>query len=429
MTNGRGARLGEPEREDLTHCFRAHHDLISPPHRTRCSMRRKSLLLALAAVVAVLCVAALIVWFTVFHIETYSPEELSRALAAGDPGEHSIVLVGDIMTWDDTESCLRRHGVAYPFLATLPLLSTADLTIGNLEGPIADAAAKVTTGWSYRVPSWTVPGLERAGFDGFGLANNHVLDCGPDGLAETIEHLRRAKMGHFGAGSDLEQASRPMIADVDGVGTVALVGLLAPDTLLHDAKAGEIPGASERVLRWAQDDFEARTDRAGTVVATVEAARESVESARRLADLVIVFIHWGIRYQRTPSYTQRRLALALAEAGADLVVGHHAHFWQPVGREGRTPIVYGTGNFAFGSNNWNADEALAVRVIAGDRKIRRVEFFPIAIRNVNPRVNYQPKVLKGRSARNQLGRLVAESRKLGVELVTEGDRAVLPIAP
>jgi gamma-polyglutamate biosynthesis protein CapA len=390
-------------------------------HAARVTLRR-----AVLAGLALLAAIAGALWLALFQIDVYRPGELAAAVALSGEDEHAIVLVGDIMTWDATEKSLRRYGPEYPFLATMPLLRGADLTVGNLEGPIADRSPKVLGGWSYRVPSWTLAGLERAGFRLLDLANNHAMDCGADGLLETIDKLRERGLDSFGAGKDLAEAQKPKIV-VIGTLRVAFVAFLTSDSFVTDEKRADTPGGPEKALRSWGPILEARTDRPGAMLATRESARALVEEARREADLVIVVVHWGIRYRRAPSDLEKDLASVLADAGADLVVGHHAHFWQPAGMVGGTPIVYGTGNFAFGSDNWRADEALLVRAIIKHRALDRIELFPLAIRNLNPLVHYQPKVLKGRSAENLLDRLREASRPLGADLSIENGRAILRI--
>ena len=151
-------------------------------------------------------------------------------------------------------------------------------------------------------------------------------------------------------------------------------------------------------------------------------------AAKRSADLVVVSLHMGVLYHRPPYRDQVLLAKAAAGAGADLVVGHHAHFWQPVALMGRTPVVYGVGNFAFGSSNPNADEGLIVRAVVSrkTRKITRVELFPTAIDN--RRVKYRTQLLKGRSAQTALEDLRAWSEKVcSTQLEVRAGRAVLHV--
>ena len=158
---------------------------------------------------------------------------------------------------------------------------------------------------------------------------------------------------------------------------------------------------------------------------------ESVAAAKKIADLVVVSLHMGVIYYRPPYIDQIRLAKAAAEAGADLVVGHHAHFWQPVALVARTPVVYGMGNYTFGSTNHRSDESLIVRAVVSTktRRIIRVELFPIATDNRAPRIKFKPQILTGESARVALEDLSAWSERLyRTRLEIQEDRAVLRLS-
>jgi len=150
-----------------------------------------------------------------------------------------------------------------------------------------------------------------------------------------------------------------------------------------------------------------------------------VRRAGEQADLVVLFLHWGIRYHRPATAYQRELARAAVRAGADLIVGHHAHFWQPAELVEGVPVVYGVGNFAFGSANRRADEGLLVRAILTEGRVSRVELFPTYIKNKDSAVSYQTKLMRGGSAEALIGRLAELSAELGTEVIFERGRGVI----
>lgn len=330
-------------------------------------------------------------------------------------------MVGDIMMGDRMLPVLSAKGLDYPFAALAPLLKSADLTVGNLEGPVAvESTLNRDLRFPYKVPPWTLQGLHEAGFDLLSLANNHLRDCGEDGVRETMGYVEAAGMTPFGAG-DHETASRPAVVDLGGT-RVAFVGVLGADTLIRDeAHAGE-EDIFDDAHRWARRRLGTRGGRRGLVVATVDEVSDLVQEARSMADVVVVYAHWGIRYRRAPSALQRELAHAAIDAGADLVVGHHAHIWQPVERYRGRLIAYGLGNFAFGSRNRKARSGLVLRARMVRRRIERVELLFIDTSNVDPAMAYQPKPLVGADLRDALNELRATAR--GVDLRVEDDRAV-----
>ena len=357
------------------------------------------------------------------RVSVYKAGELSDEDFKSPAGTKTIVFAGDVMMGDRMEEPLAKNGMNYPFEATAPILRNADLAVANLECPIAvEAEKREATGYFYKVPPQTLAGMAWAGFRIVSLANNHIRDCGDQGIFETLKYLDEAGIRHFGAGINLRQAKRFEVMDLGGL-TVAFVGIMSPEVYLHDGKELN-PEIFDRRKRKIVKDLAATETRPGTVIVNkADEVRDLVRQAKGQADLVVVYAHWGIRYGRPVFDLQEEFAHAAIEAGADLVVGSHAHFWQGVEVYKNKAIVYGLGNFAFGSQNWAADEALLVRAIIKDKKIRTVELYPVY--SMNRKVNYQSKVMKGESAKDALNRLSHESAQLGTKIKIEKYKAVV----
>lgn len=328
----------------------------------------------------------------------YSSEELPVAFTSEEASLHTIVFTGDIMPWDRTKELIRRHGGQYPYKGVLPILQQADLTVGNLEGPVA-VEAEITEGtFRYKIPPESLFALRDAGFDLMSLSNNHAMDCGPDGLQETLKFLQRANMQGFGAGGNMQEAARAAVVRV-GRHRIAFVAAICPETYYKELENSLETGAYDRMLQLMNKRMGASTDRSGLIIATVENICRLVKAAALDADLVIACLHFGIRYHRPPSEQQRKLAFAAIDAGAALVVGHHSHIWQPVEMYRGVPIVYGLGNFAFGSANRRAKEGMLLRATLDDKGIAQLEFFPLNTKNRDPSVNYQSKIMEEEAAR------------------------------
>ncbi|MBN1612066.1 MAG: CapA family protein [Polyangiaceae bacterium] len=381
--------------------------------------------LVAAAVTAVACVAFGAYLLTRPRLAT--PEALARDVPSLRPGQQSIVLVGDVMPWDRAAPYLEQHGAGYPYRSTLPLLRGAGLAVLNLEGPVAKEAPKAERAFSYRIPPWTLAGMVEAGFDAVSLANNHALDCGPAGLAETLARLAAAKLGVFGAGLDPAEAYSPRVLAL-GQLRIALIGFVAPETMHFDSKAAKTDQGDVAATKALERSLGCKPGRPGVAVLTRERLLQAVEKARTTSDLVVLFVHWGIRYRQPPSAYQRELAHAAIDAGVDLVVGHHAHTWQPIERHRNRAIVYGLGNFAFGSKNRRAREGLVVRAIVEGHAVTRLEVYPLYTLNRDARVSYQPKVMAGSWARSLLERLAQASRSLGASVEIVGGHGVVSLA-
>jgi hypothetical protein len=213
--------------------------------------------------------------------------------------------------------------------AVRDLLTGADLAIANFENPAPDAFRFHKSGTVFSANPAYIEGLVNAGLDYVSLANNHIRDAGARGVLETIAHLDGFGIGHSGAGADLAAARTPALLEAGGV-TVAILG--------YDTIAG---------------GYFAGADRAGSAPLTAENVRADVAAARTAgADLVIVFPHWGTEYDPTPFAGQRKLARAAIDAGADMVIGNHAHWAAGMELHAGKPIWYALGNFVF-DQSWS----------------------------------------------------------------------------
>ena len=279
-----------------------------------------------------------------------------------------MIAVGDI---------LLGRGVSQPeraFEASADWLRTADLTMGNLECALTDTPILPAATLEHSLPApvrlyaptQAADWLSDAGFDLLGLANNHSLDAGPDGLRQTADILHEAGLAVVGAGATPNQALAPYIFSHNGI-TLAILSVNA------------IPIPADNALpegQSAQDGWDvARWER--------EAVLSAVSTASQQADGVIVSIHWGYEYQFQADPAQTRYAELLFEAGADVVIGHHPHVVQaPIvltRPDGRTVLAaYSLGNFVF-DQGWaeGTDEGLAVRMVFDDQGLRAVQILDV----------------------------------------------------
>jgi poly-gamma-glutamate synthesis protein (capsule biosynthesis protein) len=258
--------------------------------------------------------------------------------------------------------------------------------------------------------------LRRAGFDLLDLANNHILDCGSKGLEETLHYLTAAGVQPFGAGRTATQAHRPVVRAVRGV-RFAFLGYFPGDVAVRS------PAAEQHLLRGL--------GHRGTARGALALIRRDIRRARQHADVVLVSLHMGDRYQRSPTRAERRHCRGIIDAGADAVVAHGTHIMGPVERYRGRPILYSLGNFAFGSGNIRARFSLMafLEVDPTTRRLTGVQFLPIYTVNHNPWIRFQTKVLVGRQARRVIRRLQRLSRPLGgpVQLRSRPVRGILSL--
>jgi len=196
----------------------------------------------------------------------------------------------------------------FPFADVAERLRSYDLLVGNLECVVA-TRGEPTIREPLVAPPDTPKLLADAGFDLVSIANNHTLDMANAGYFEMLEKLDAVKLEHFGS-TTADHARDPVaIREVQGI-RVALIGHMNREE---------------------------------------KKAIEDIKRARMAADIVIVFEHWGIEYAQYPVRHQRLLGRTLIDAGADAVIGAHAHVVQPIEIYKNKLIAYGLGNFVFSS--------------------------------------------------------------------------------
>ena len=147
---------------------------------------------------------------------------------APTPGARGVTIgfVGDLMFARDVVTLMEEHSSGYPFERVMHLFRGVDVLIGNLEGTFTERGERADKYYAFRAPPALARTLSEAGFDAVSLANNHALDFGPVGLADTIDTLDGLGVGHFGAGADAAEAARPLTLEIQGV-RVALLGFSA----------------------------------------------------------------------------------------------------------------------------------------------------------------------------------------------------------
>lgn len=261
---------------------------------------------------------------------------------------------------------LKKHPPEWFWGDALPVLQSCDGVIANLESPITSRGER-WVGWKafrYRADPAAIAMLSCANIRFVTLANNHILDYGASGLADTLATLDEAGIVHTGAGRDLSEASKPVTMELHGL----KIGILAATNTM---------GA-----------FAAQPDRPGTHHIEVRAVGAAVAEVRRQAravraagaSLVVLTLHWGPDMRVAPSHRFQDFAHAVLEAGIDIVHGHSAHVFQGIERRGNGIILYDTGNivddywkFPFRRTFWSLLSILEIK----ERRAARLRIIPL----------------------------------------------------
>jgi len=243
-----------------------------------------------------------------------------------------------------------------------PVLSGADLAMVNLETAITDRGEPVAgKNYHFRSPAASFTALQAAGVDVVNMANNHALDYGPVGMQDTFDAIASSKLPVVGLGHDASEAYRPYRAVVKGE-RVAIFGAL--DWL----EPALIPG-------WSA------TDSQPGVAFSIDRTRlvAEVSATRPAVDTLVVFLHWGTEETHCASGEQEELAQALLAAGADIVVGSHAHRVFGAGRVGTSLVAYGLGNFVYWREDDESGRSGVLLVEATGRQVDSYSWVPARI--------------------------------------------------
>jgi poly-gamma-glutamate capsule biosynthesis protein CapA/YwtB (metallophosphatase superfamily) len=248
-----------------------------------------------------------------------------------------IVLAGDLVL-DEPYAGYWLSGIA-------PALQKADVAIGHLEVPHTSRASELESDVpAPGAPPENLAAIAQAGFHMVSLAGNHIADCGEGGIADTIAGLDALGLAHAGAGANLAAARAPAVLERDG----RRIALLSYNCVGPEASWAGEGRAGCAWLRIDTADGSPIAPAAPLEHLTREAVdilTFDVERTRQQADLVLVALHKGIVHTpaRLAPYEQS-LAHAAIDAGADAVIGHHAHIIRGVEFHRGKPIFHGLGN-------------------------------------------------------------------------------------
>ncbi len=276
--------------------------------------------------------------------------EAIRLVAVGDicPGDHTCMGFG-------TGTLMRSHGPSFPLQHVAEVLREGDIVFGNCEGVVSNIGAdprNIDT-MEFRGAPEFAKALCDVGFTVVTVANNHVGEHGVEVLQDTVANLRSAGIEVIGL-RDERRTARPLIQEIKGtrIGWLAYTWFVSKNTT-----------EDREVLSWTKGD---------EVPGEVVALRPEV-------DFLIVTAHWGREFVTVPPQSVIDHARTIADAGADLVLGHHPHVLQGTEQRGNCLIVYSLGNFLFDEwESWLRETAL-FRCTIESLKAVNPQFVPLKI--------------------------------------------------
>lgn len=258
-----------------------------------------------------------------------------------------------------------RNRLATPRTALGPISSVlrrSDLAMVNLETAITLGGTPAPDKeFHFRAPATALTALKAAGVDVASMANNHGMDYMEGGLRDSLSAIRRSRFPVVGIGKNAAEAYKPFRKIVNG-NRVAIIGA----TQVLDAQL---------ILAWTA------TGRKGGLASAKNEQRliQAVRQARKVSDTVIVHLHWGTELQKCPNPAQFGLAPKLIAAGADVIVGGHAHVLLGSGYLKGRYVNYGMGNFLFYNTSARTRASGVLTLTINGRKVLKDRWTPALI--------------------------------------------------
>lgn len=254
------------------------------------------------------------------------------------------------------------------FAGVQSILDSADIRVGNLECAITGSNTPEKKSFPLKAPLQTVQALSLAKFDLLSLANNHAMDYGYAGLADTQAALSRSGIVTVGAGLNASAAHAPVMIERNGLRLAFLAYVdVIPELSGFDPRSW-IATETSPGITWADPDK----------------IKADVSAARLQADLVIVLLHSGYEINSAVSTNQRLDAHAAIDAGAALVLGSHPHLLQTIEKYHGGLIAYSLGNFVFDNYKGIENATIILRVILDRSGFISWNYIPVLIENGLP---------------------------------------------
>ncbi|WP_154989416.1 CapA family protein [Priestia megaterium] len=291
----------------------------------------------------------------------------------------TATMVGDIMLGRNVEKVTNRQGQDYLFRDVESYFKNSDYSTANFDHPVTanDEYPAQDKPIVLRTDEQSVKTLKNLNLSVLNAANSHSMDYLEQGLNDTVKAFNQSKMDFVGMGRNLEEASNINYQTVNGIkiATLGFTDTYTAYSAANDNDPGILPAKPEIFIPLIQE-------------------------AKEKANLVVVHAHWGEEYDTTPSPRQKGLAKAMADAGADIILGHHPHVLQPIDTYKNTVIFYSLGNFVF-DQGWSASrESALVQYKLKKDGTARFEVTPLLIKEATPTllskwdVYYKEKIFK-----------------------------------
>lgn len=280
-----------------------------------------------------------------------------------------ITICGDICPTKEILPLFENENIEELFHDVLDILKDSDLTIGNLEFPLSDSGIGIKkTGPVLRGKTKYIEIFKKTGFHLLNMANNHIRDCGNEGVRSSLSICNKYGIKTVGAGINKKEAAKPLILDV------------------QDLKVG--------IMAFAEEEFNAATqEQAGANIFDAYESFDDISNFKKYVDYLIVLYHGGIEHYPYPSPLLQKKCRKMAVNGANLIVCQHSHCIGSMEEYNGSVIVYGQGNTLFGFRKndpeWNKGLILNLNLhkdINLSNLNSNIDFIPIQTRGLGMQI-------------------------------------------
>ncbi|USU18907.1 CapA family protein [Paraburkholderia fungorum] len=231
-------------------------------------------------------------------------------------------------------------------------IGASDIAFCQLEVNLSDRGSRLPqVRHTTRSSPDTARAMRECGFNVVSVAGNHCMDWGRDAFDDTLDALKTTGIAAVGAGANRAEARKPVIVDCKGtkVAFLAYCSILPEGFWADENRAGCSPLRAWTIYEQIEKDQPGTPPRIHTFAdrGDLQALTEDIRLARAQADIVVLSMHWGIHFvPYTIADYQREVAHAAIDAGADVILGHHAHILKGVEIYRGKPVFYSLCNFA-----------------------------------------------------------------------------------
>ena len=247
--------------------------------------------------------------------------------------ENTISFVGDVSladNWYIMPKYDERNKGIYGILSedTVKVMTDTDIMVINSEFTISDRGEKMPNKYyTFRASPKRIPIYNEMGADLLTLANNHVYDFGKDAFYDMLDSLNEYKMPYIGAGKNIDEAKKPYYFVLNGY-KIAFINATRAEKYILTPEATENDGGVFRCY-------------------DPEPLKNLINDIKKNSDYVVVLIHWGKEDSHELEQVQIDTSKIYIDAGADVIVGTHAHVLQGIDYYNHKPIIYNLGDFIF----------------------------------------------------------------------------------